>query len=337
MRCSVAVLITLNQRLITTATQLATVILRLAVISSAQKRILAALVRARGDVALAAQEAGVTRQYVYEVMRRLKRLGVRFYAEPYYRALGLAPVMVLVGRCKPQAELVKHRVLYAKCYCFDGEDYELAVFVAPEERIDSVFMELVDKCLLVRELYDIIQPAPELDVRSFVCAALEKKLEAWQPKAFRRLEADAVDAVLLSKLGQDFYVTLKAVAKETGINRSTLSYHFRRHVKDLIRLRYYYTPLHGFPPTLIRVTLETKDAVSLLSRCDFVLRVLLSRDRREAYIITTLQADDFWRLLKYAPALSETIGNIKFVGLLDPQSMKFCVPNYSELLLRGET
>ena len=300
-------------------------------ISSAQRRVLAALLRAQGDVNTASKIAKVTKQYVYDVVRRLRNSGVKFYAEPLYRALGLTPVLVVSEEDGAEETWRRNVVFSARYYGFDGRSYKLTVFVVSEDKIDSVFRELSGRCLTVAELYDILQPVPEIGLEDFLNKAASGKFEKFQLRTIRRVSVDRYDAILMSKLGEDYFTPLKTIAEERGVNRSTLSYHYRRHVKSVIRLRYHYVPSMRLPPLLLKVTLASRDALSLLTRCSFVLEVFLGRDKSDALLITTLKAEQLWSLVRRTPSLQGTFGEISVPGMIDPTTIKRGVPDYESL------
>lgn len=300
-------------------------------ISSAQRRVLAALLRAQGDVNTASTIAKVTKQYIYDVVRRLRSSGVKFYAEPIYRALGLTPVLIVNEESGAEEAWSRNVIFSAKYYGFDGRSYKLKVFVVSEDKIDSVFRELSGRCLTVTELYDILQPVPEISLEEFLNKAASGKFEKFQLKTIKRVSVDRYDAILMSKLGEDYFTPLKTIAEEKGVNRSTLSYHYRRHVKSVIRLRYHYIPSTRLPPLLLKVTLASRDALSLLTKCNFVLEVFLGRDKSDALLITTLKAEQLWSLVRKTPSLQGTFGEISVSGMIDPSTIKRGVPDYEAL------
>ena len=300
-------------------------------ISSAQRRVLAALLRAQGDVNVASRIAKVTKQYIYDVVRRLRSSGVKFYAEPVYRALGLTPVLVVNEGDGTEEAWSRNVIFSARYYGFNGRSYKLEVFVVSEDKIDSVFRELSGKCLALTELYDILQPVPEIGLEEFLNKAASGKFEKFQLRTIKRVSVDRYDAILMSKLGEDYFTPLKTIAEEKGVNRSTLSYHYRRHVKSVIRLRYHYIPSTKLPPLLLKVNLASRDALSLLTRCSFVLEVFLGRDKSDALLITTLKAEQLWSLVRKTPSLQGTFGEINVSGMIDPSTIKRGVPDYESL------
>jgi len=300
-------------------------------LSDAQKRVVAALMYARGDVAEAANYIGVSRQYVYEVIRKLRRKNVIFYCEPPYRILGLVPLLIVRepdGRSLPWQDYIVYSLEF---YGFNGKMYETCVYVFPDDRIDILFRDLSSLCFITTELHDIYQPIPSVTLREFIRSVKRHSYARWSPKSLRRISLDRLDYLLLSEFSEDFFRPLKNIAGKFGVNKSTLSYHYRRHVRNLLRLRYYYQPDGKHPLFAAKLHIIDRNVFSLLLQADFIRLLLPSRDFEEAYVLLELSYRDFNDLIKSLPSLSDGVFETIIAGIVEDKSIKRKPLNLSQL------
>jgi len=286
---------------------------------------------AKGDVAEAADHIGVSRQYVYEVIRKLRRKNVVFYCEPPYRILGLVPLLVVRepdSRSLPWQDYIVYSLEF---YGFNGKMYETCVYVFPDDRIDVLFRDLSSLCFITRELYDIYQPVPSVNLREFVRSAERINYAKWSPKGLRRISLDRLDYLLLSEFSEDFFRPLKNIAEKFSVNKSTLSYHYRRHVRSLLRLRYYYQPDGRHPLFAARLHIKDRNVFSLLLQADFIRLLLPSRDFGEVYVLLELSYREFNDLIKSLPPLSDRVFEAVIAGIVENKSIKRKPLNLAQL------
>ena len=203
-------------------------------LTESRLRVLAALVEARGAVSEAARIIGVTKQYVYEVLAKLRREGVRLRAYPYLSALGRV-YAVISKREPPDNGLLAFRF---RVYGFDGSTYAVGVYVLPR-RMAWLSARLSGE--LIEEVGDLLFAAPWLDL---------SEVRPREGDALPRppsLDLDEEDRIILLHLYEDLMAQITKASP--SVSKSRLSYHYRFHVRRILQALVDYHPrlLHCEP------------------------------------------------------------------------------------------
>ncbi len=291
--------------------------------SESQKKVLAALIENDGDVSRAASYIGVSKQYIYEVIRRLREKGITFHANPIFRTLGLTPVFVQAPR-SDMASLpyTKYIAVSGDVVSLNGTPLRFTIYTFPSDKLDYLYQNLPRNATTC-ELYDFTQPKPWMRFQEFVHRGLRGDYGEWRPEPLSKTQLDDLDLYIIRELQGNFFKHLKNIAKERGINKSTLSYHFRRHVKWLLRFRVQYVPkdLDTFPPLFAKIRLLDRNVYSLLLRVDFIQILMPSSGGDMCYAILDVPSHEVWTIVR-------CLSDLRDRGLLEMELLGFFETGY---------
>ncbi len=285
-------------------------------LTPAQKRILSALVKCNGNVAQAASLKGVTKQYVYEVIKKLREKGVTFHAEPIYSALGLELVLCIRERTAPLKN--KEYIIWnAELLHFACGVKELCIYAFPIENVNMLIGDLYAQCVNIHRLYDMHQSAGEASLHHFMDILKTSNSESHSVDRSTKHRIDKIDILIINELMKDFFTPLRKIAEKTGISENTISYHYRMHVKNIVRFRYH-CPISRWLFFLNFSRLES--LYNVLLKGAFVNYVFKVKEKDEIFTILDLSADELSQLIKALLRASKGL-EVKVIGMLNYQSI----------------
>ncbi|MEM2409205.1 MAG: hypothetical protein QXF87_01700 [Thermofilaceae archaeon] len=255
------------------------------VLTESKTRILAALVEARGDVSEAAKLAGVSKQYVYEVLGKLKRAGVKLRGYPFLSSLG----RVFIAFCGYQPPDNGFLVCRLKIYRFSGGILEAGIYLIPRNL--SVFLGYMKlRGAVVEELFDIYTTAPWYDI-----VDLRPNRGTLLPRA-PKLEPDYEDWVIMLNLYEDLFAHV--TESTPTVSKSRLSYHYRFHVRKILQVLVDFHPekMHAKPLLFAEVKAPSEEWLSTLLRARHVYILMPRLNCLAGYAL--LDASDPYDLLK---------------------------------------
>lgn len=276
-------------------------------LTESKLRILAALVEARGDVPRAARLAGVSKQYVYEVLGGLRKAGVRLRGYPYLSPLGRV-FIAFSSHLLPDDGLLALRL---KIYRFSGDSINVGVYLLPHN-LRGTLADVKLPGAVVEELLDVYTVAPKYDI-----GELKPQQNVSLPLP-PRMELDGDDAAILRRLYDDIFAHV--TESVPGASRSKLSYHYRNHVKRIIQVLVDFHPekLHERPLLFAEVRAPSEKWLAALMNARQVYLLMPKLNRLFAYAL--LDVDDLYGLLKrVAAARGEGRMELefRFVGYVD--------------------
>lgn len=288
-------------------------------VSASKKRVLAAFIEARGNAAEAARIAGVSKQYVYEVLSSLRRRGFRIRALPSFATLGR---VFLVFSAKGSLPLNTYTIARLSIYTLNGTRGEAAVYLVPFGSL-SEFKVLLPPSSSVFEILDIIPAAPQARLAEI---KVEGSLRLPEPFPVR---ADEEDLAIMELLSEDLSNPISSALP--GVSRSRLSYHYRKHVKPLLRV-FVDPALEGFyTKPLLMAELKASDESTLAAflKVEEVYIVAPKIDKRSAFVL--FDVDDIYAFLKTLVEVRERKDlsfEISLIGFVDPlESTKLTIPS----------
>lgn len=286
-------------------------------ISSSKLKVIAALIEARGSIPLAARMAGVSKQYIYEVLKGMKSIGIKLRYIPSFSALGRVFLTFTYSGNLPSNDLTVFRL---KVYTFDGSIGSVAVYVLPNNLSSTAIT--VPRNATIIELIDVFPSAPWTHIT---------ELRSDEDRADLKVRAttlDEEDKAILAALYEDFSAPVTGVLP--GVSKSRLSYHFRLHVKPLLRVFLDTHPLrmHAKPLIFSEVRAVNEGWLSALLKAREVYLVMPKKNSLVAYVLLDLN-DTFVFLKEVSTAIREKgLGlHIKLLGYVDPdESEKVRIP-----------
>jgi len=298
-------------------------------ITLAQRRILSALIKCNGNVAQAAALKGVTKQYVYEVIKKLREKGVMFYAEPLYSALGLELVLCIRERAIPPKN--KEYIIWnAELLHFSSGEREVCIYAFPIENVNSLIGDLYGQCAYVYRLHDIYQPSGDASLHEFLDLLRTTKNEDLEDGQNARQRIDLIDILIINELMEDFFTPLRKIAEKTGISENTISYHYRMHVRNIIRFRYH-CPIGRW---LFFISFSRiKGLYNAFQEGAFVNYIFKVKEKDEILAILDLDVDELSRLIKALYKANRFL-EAKVIGTLDYKSI-FKKPLPSSKFING--
>lgn len=287
-------------------------------ISASKKKVLAAFIEARGNVAEAARIACVSRQYVYEVLSSLRGRGFRIRALPSFAALGR---LLFVFSAKGSLPLNTNTIAKLSIYMLNGTRGEAAVYLVPREAFNE-FRVLLPPNSSVFEVFDIIPAAPQLKLAEI---KLEGNFKLPEPP---RVRIDKDDIAIMEVLNKDLSNSISNALPD--VNRSRLSYHYRKHVKPLLRV-FIDPALEGFytkPLLLAELKARDESTVAMFLKVEEAYIVVPKANRISAFVL--FDVDDIYAFLKTLVEVRERRNlNIEtnLIGFVDPlESTKLMIP-----------
>lgn len=279
-------------------------------LKAAYTRIVAALIESNGSVSEAAKAAGVSKQYVYEVLGRLRSLGYRLRGFPSLAALGRVLLAVSRGKDLPDSETAVTRL---KVYSFKSEELSVGIYVLPPGARAALLLQDLSTAE-VSELLDFLPAAPRYDL-----ADLRPREGERLPRLSSR-DLDDVDKAILVKLYEDY--SFPVSASVPGVGKSLVSYHYRRHVKPLLRLLLDTHPflMHARPLLLAEVLAESEEWMAGLLRARQVYLLMPKLDALSAYAL--LDVEDPYVFLKRIAEARRDRGlglQATLLGYVDPE------------------
>ncbi|MEM1692020.1 MAG: hypothetical protein QW448_00805 [Thermofilaceae archaeon] len=277
------------------------------VLTESKTRILAALVEAKGDVSEAAKLAGVSKQYVYEVLGKLKIAGVRLRGYPFLSSLG----RVFIAFCSHQPPDNGFLACRFRIYRFSGGTLEAGVYLIPQDFSASIgYMRL--RGAVVEELLDVYTAAPWYDI-----VDLRPNRGATLPRA-PKLKPDYEDCAILLNLYEDLFAHV--TESTPTVSKSRLSYHYRVHVRKILQVLVDFHPekVHVKPLLFAEVKAPSEEWLSTLLRARQVYLLMPKLDRLTGYAL--IDASDPYSLLKKITIAREE-GKVeleaKMIGYID--------------------
>jgi len=272
--------------------------------------IVAALIESNGNVSEAARAAGVSKQYVYEVLGRLRSLGYKFRGFPSLAALGRVFLAISRGRGLPENGTA---VMLLKVYSFKSEELSVGVYVVPLGTRAAWLLQGLSGAE-VSELLDLVPAAPHYDI-----ADLRLREGERLPRPPRR-DLDDIDKAILAKLYEDFSHPVSASVP--GVSKSLASYHYRRHVKPLLRLLLDTHPLlmHARPLLMAEIFAASEEWMATLLKARQVYLLMPKRDPLSAYAL--LEVEDPYAFLKSVVEARRGRGlgiQVNLHGYVDPE------------------
>jgi len=273
-------------------------------------RVVAALIESNGNVSEAARRAGVSKQYVYEVLSRLRSLGYRIRGFPSLAALGRVFLAISRGKGLPENGTT---VTLLKVYSTKSEELSVGIYVVPlGTRAAWLLRELGSA--EVSELLDLIPAAPSYDI-----ADLRPREGERLPRLPRR-DLDEIDKAILARLYEDFSHPVSASVP--GVSKSLTSYHYRHHVKPLLRLLLDTHPLlmYARPLLLAEVLVASEEWMTALLRARQVYLLMPKLDSLSAYAL--LDVEDPYVFLKSVVEARRDRGlgiQVNLHGYVDPE------------------
>ncbi len=287
-------------------------------ITASKKRVLAAFIEARGNVAEAARIAGVSRQYVYEVLSSLRGRGFRIRALPSFAVLGRAFFVFSTRGSLPQNA---YTIVRLSIYALNGTRGEAAVYLVPRDAL-SEFKVLLPLGSSVFEVFDVIPAAPQVRLAEI---KVEGNLRLPEPPHVR---VDKYDLAIMEVLNEDLSNPISGALP--GVSRSRLSYHYRKHVKPLLRVLVD-PALEGFYTRPLLITeLKANDESTLAAflRIEEVYILIPRIDRLSAFVL--FDVDNIYAFLKALVEARERKGlnfEVRVIGFVDPlESTKLSIP-----------
>lgn len=286
-------------------------------ISTSKLRVIAALIEARGSIPLAARMAGVSKQYIYEVLKGMKSVGMRLRSIPSFSALGRVFLVLTYGGNLPDNDLTVFRL---KVYFFDGGVGSVAVYVLPND-VSSTTVTAPRNSTVI-ELTDVIPSAPWTQFIELRPADESADLKP------RVTTLDEDDKAILATLYEDFSAPVTKVLP--GVSKSRLSYHFRLHVRPLLRVLLDTHPLrmHARPLVFSEVRAVSEGWLAALLKAREVYLAMPRKNSLSTYVLLDLD-DAFVFLKKVSTAIRERgLGlHVKLLGYVDPdESEKVKIP-----------
>lgn len=276
-------------------------------LTESKLRILAALVEAKGDVPRAAKLAGVSKQYVYEVLGGLKRSGVRLRGYPYLSPLGRI-FIAFSSHPPPDDGLLAFRL---KIYRFSGNPFAAGVYLVPRS-LKEMPLDVKLPGAVVEELLDVYTAAPKYDI-----GELRPQQNASLPSP-PQVKLDEDDAAILRSLYDDIFAHV--TESMPGASRSRLSYHYRYHVKRILQVLVDFHPekLHDRPLLFAEVKAPSEEWLAALMNARQAYLLMPKSDRTSAYAL--LNVDDLYGMMKRIAVAREMRRmelEFKFIGYVD--------------------
>lgn len=290
----------------------------MAALAASKLKVVAAFIEARGSVSEAAEIAGVSKQYVYEVLGRLRSLGYKFRGFPSLGALGRVLLALSRGGALPDGEFSVARL---KVYSFGGEELLAGIYVLPAGVCAAELLRDLSDAETA-ELVDVLPAAPLYDLTELRPREGAKLLRP------PRRELDDVDKAIVAKLFED--LSFPITASVPGVSKSLLSYHYRRHVRPLLRVLLDTHPMfmHARPLLLAEIRADEEGWVAALLRAQQVYLLMPRLDSLSAYALLDVE-DPYALLKKLAEARRERGLGLKvaLIGYVDPEkSEKLRIP-----------
>lgn len=288
-------------------------------VTDSKLRILAALVEARGTVREAAKLAGVSKQYIYEVMGKLKRGGIRLRGYPFLSSLGRVFIVFSPDRQLPDNGF---QAACLKLYRFDGATMSVGIYVIPSKLGTASPLYTVRGCL-TEELMDVFLPAPWHDIEK------PEPREEWRLPNPIRVELDEEDKVILSHLYED--LTARVTGVLPSVSKSLLSYHYRAHVRKLLQVLIDFHPerMHSRPLLLAELRAPSREWMGALMRAKQVYALAPKIGGSTAYALLDGSPYDLVKKLVAAREGGRLAIDFKLLGYIDPDdSTKFRIPRF---------
>lgn len=294
-------------------------------LGNSKLKVLAALAETRGVVQDAAKLAGVTKQYVYDIIGRLKKRGVKLRAYPFLSALG----RVFVAFCTyvpPDNGLLALRL---HIYRFDGGSTMVGVYVVPhshQELLPSIRLQEA----IVEEVKDVLFAVPRYGVDQLETSGSNRLPQ------LPRVQLDDDDVALLKHLYED--LTANITSALPSASKSRLSYHYRVHVRKLLQVFVDYHPqwMHARPLIFAEVRAPSEEWLAALLKARETYAIMPRIGSYTAYAL--IDADDAYDLVKRI-AVAKERGffplNVKLIGYVDPE--KSSKPKIPDVFLRALT
>jgi len=277
-------------------------------LSQSKRRVVAALIEARGEVAKAAKLAGVSRQYVYEVIGKLRGRGFRIRAFPSLTALGRAFMVFMAGETVPMRDLVAMKLTI---YRFDAAREIAALYIVPGDRVLDFGRSLPPQAE-VYEVVDVIPSAPWAELVEV------KPREGEGVQIPPRVDLDPVDREIIVRVYEDYMRPLTAAIP--GLSKSVVSYHYRKHVKPILRVFLDPCPqgLYLKPLILAVIEAESEGWLGALLRARQVYMAIVRPDLRTAFVLLDVE-DPFEFLKKVAEAMERGVLRlrVRLMGYVD--------------------
>ena len=254
-------------------------------LTESKRRVVAALIEARGNAARAAELAGVSRQYVYEVVKRLRGRGARLRGFPSLRALGSRAFIVFLKKGAIPYRDLAVQLLYL--YDFKLRSRVAAIYAVPGKEMQA-FEESIPSNAEVYEVVDVLPGSPWTSLTQ-----LEVVSGYRLPLPGLHVKLDRVDVGILEGIYEDFMKPLGNSVE--GLSRSTLSYHYRRHVKPILRVFLDPCPegLHDRPLILSYIRAGSEETLASLLRARQVYALIPRPDRISAFALLDVEEGVF--------------------------------------------
>ena len=291
-------------------------------LSDSKLKVLAALAETRGVVRDAAKLAGVTKQYVYEIIGKMKSRGIKLRAYPLLSALGRVFAAVCTY-APPDNGLLALRL---HVYKFDGDSMMFGLYVVPHFRQGPSLIKLQEAT--VEEVKDVLFAAPRYEVDRLVAGESDRLP---QPP---RVRLDEDDAALLKHLYED--LTAPITSALPSASKSRLSYHYRAHVRRLLQVLIDYHPqkLHTRPLLFAEVKAPSESWLAALLKAREIYAIIPKTGGYSAYAL--IDAVDAFDLLRRIVAVKERGFpplSAKLIGYVDPE--KSSKPKIPDVFLQA--
>ncbi|RLF04649.1 MAG: hypothetical protein DRK00_06260 [Thermoprotei archaeon] len=288
-------------------------------LSQSKRRVIAALIEARGEVAKAAKLAGVSRQYVYEVIGKLRGRGFKIRAFPSLTALGRAfMVFTKADEVVPMRDLA---VMKLVVYRFDSMKEMAILYVVPGDRVLGFSSSLPPQAR-VYEVVDVMPSAPWM------------KLAEVRPEGGEgfqippRVDLDPIDREIIVRVYEDYMRPLSTSIP--GLSKSVISYHYRRHVKPILRVFLDPCPRGLYPRPLILAAVEAESEgwLKAVMKSKEVYIAMVRPDLHSAFVLLDVE-NPFELLKRVAEAVEKGVLGLRMnlVGYVDHlMSSKLSLP-----------
>ncbi|MEM1509731.1 MAG: hypothetical protein QXY49_04815 [Thermofilaceae archaeon] len=288
-------------------------------ISTSKKKVLAAFIETHGNAAEAARIARVSRQYVYEVLNSLRGRGFRIRALPSFAALGR---VFFVFSAKGSLPLNTNTIAKLSVYMLNGTRGEAAVYLVPREMFNE-FKVLLPPNSSIFEVFDVIPAAPQLKLAEI---KVEGDFKLPEPP---RTRIDKDDIAIIEVLNEDLSNSISRALPD--VSKSRLSYHYRKHVKPLLRI-FIDPALEGFytkPLLLAEMKAHDESTVAMFLKVEEAYIVVPKVNRVSAFVL--FDVDDVYAFLKTLFEVRERKNlniEISLIGFVDPfESTKLMIPH----------
>lgn len=288
------------------------------IISASKKRVLAAFMEAHGNAAEAARIAGVSRQYVYEVLSSLRGRGFRMRALPSFAALGR---VFLAFSAEGPLPSNAYTIARLSIYTLNGRRGGAALYLVPRG-LPSEFKVLLPPGSCLFEVFDIIPAVPQVRLAEI---KVEGGLKLPEPP---RVEVDEEDLAIMEVLSEDLSNPISSALP--GASRSRLSYHYRKHVKPLLRVLVdpALEGLYTKPLLMAELKASNEPTLAAFLKVEEAYIVIPKLDRVSAFVLFDI--DDVYTFLKTLAEVKERRSlsfEVSLIGFVDPLgSTKLAIP-----------